>query len=116
MTQKELSERLGTSQQNLAQYENGKRNPKTQTLIKIAKALNIPVSELAEPMTIAYDYHIFENSDSNTEQWIEITGSTNPQHTKILDYFNALNVVGQKKALKQMELLSEMPEYQKNNK
>lgn len=48
ITQKELAERLGTSQQNLAQYENGKRNPKIKTLQKIADALEIPVSELYE--------------------------------------------------------------------
>lgn len=46
ITQKELAERLGTSQQNLAQYENGKRNPKIETLQKIATALDVTVEEL----------------------------------------------------------------------
>lgn len=46
LTQKELAKRLGTSQQNLAQYESGKRVPKIQTLQKIANALNVPVMEL----------------------------------------------------------------------
>ena len=46
ITQKELAERLGTSQQNLAQYENGKRNPKLETLQKIAKALEVTIEEL----------------------------------------------------------------------
>lgn len=41
MTQKELSAKLGTTPQNLAQYENGKRNPKIETLQKIADALNV---------------------------------------------------------------------------
>lgn len=43
MTQKELSAKLGTTPQNLAQYENGKRNPKIETLQKIADALDVKV-------------------------------------------------------------------------
>ena len=35
LTQKKLAEILGTSQQNLAQYENGKRKPKIETLKKL---------------------------------------------------------------------------------
>ena len=45
LTQKELSEKLGTSQQNLAQYENGKRQPKFETLRRIAKALDVGLDE-----------------------------------------------------------------------
>lgn len=41
ITQKELASKLGTSQQNLAQYENGKRKPKLETIQKIANALNV---------------------------------------------------------------------------
>lgn len=46
LTQKELAKRLGTSQQNIAQYESGKRVPKIETLQKIANALNVSVNEL----------------------------------------------------------------------
>lgn len=46
LTQKELAKRLGTSQQNIAQYESGKRIPKIETLQKIANALNVSVNEL----------------------------------------------------------------------
>lgn len=47
MTQKELAEKLGLSFQSVAQWENGLRNPKQETLQKIADALGIPVSDLA---------------------------------------------------------------------
>ena len=46
ITQKELANRLGTSQQNLAQYENGKRNPKLETVRKMADALGVYISDL----------------------------------------------------------------------
>lgn len=41
LTQKELAENLGVSAAMIAQYETGKRNPKFETIKKIAKALNI---------------------------------------------------------------------------
>lgn len=62
ITQKQLSERLNTSQQNLAQYENGKRNPKIATLKKIAGALGVPVSVLSGDYT-KEDYHMYRFSE-----------------------------------------------------
>ena len=47
MTQKELAAAIGTTQQNVAQYESGIRKPKFETLQKIAAALDVPVSALA---------------------------------------------------------------------
>lgn len=45
-TQKELGEKAGISEIAIRKYENGSRSPKYETLIKIAKALNIPVYDL----------------------------------------------------------------------
>lgn len=46
LTQRELANKLGTTPQNLAQYENNKRNPKYWTLQKIAEVLNVSIEEL----------------------------------------------------------------------
>lgn len=46
MTQKELGEKLGLSFQSVAQWENNLRNPKEETLQKIANALEISIYEL----------------------------------------------------------------------
>ena len=46
LTQRELAEKLGTTPQNLAQYENNKRNPKYWTLQNIAEALQVNIKEL----------------------------------------------------------------------
>lgn len=51
MSQKELGEKLGgISQQQIGQWENGDKNPKLETQIKIAAALNVPVSLLNDSL------------------------------------------------------------------
>ena len=56
-----MAQKLGTSPQNLAQYENGKRNPKYETIKKIANALN--VSPLDLNPTIADTKDVLGRSD-----------------------------------------------------
>lgn len=46
LSQKELGEKLGVTQQHIAQYENGKRIPKLETINNIAGALGIGVRRL----------------------------------------------------------------------
>ena len=48
LTQQEIADRLGIKYQSYAQYERGVRNPKYQTVEKIAKALNCTTSELLD--------------------------------------------------------------------
>lgn len=47
-SQKELGELLGVSAAMIGQYETGKRNPKFETLEKIANALGVPVWRLTD--------------------------------------------------------------------
>ena len=46
MTQQELADKLGISFVGISQWENGKRNPKKETLDRIAKALGTSRKEL----------------------------------------------------------------------
>ena len=46
LTQKELGERLGVSDSSIAQYESGLRNPKYETLKKIAAVLDVNINKL----------------------------------------------------------------------
>lgn len=67
LSQKALAEKMGVSQQTIAKYENGERNPKIGTLDRIAKALGIPAISL-EPGLLT----ISEAADSDV-----ITGWAN---------------------------------------
>lgn len=46
LTQQELAGKLGVTYVNISQYERNLRNPKVETLQKIADALEVPVAEL----------------------------------------------------------------------
>lgn len=46
ITQQELADRLGIPYQSIGQWERDKRNPKVETILRLAKALNVPMSYL----------------------------------------------------------------------
>lgn len=46
LSQKALAEKLGVSQQMIAQYEKGKRHPKIETIDKIATALGVRIVDI----------------------------------------------------------------------
>lgn len=48
LSQKELGDQIGMSQQQIGQYETGTRTPKPGTLLKIAKALGVHLRDLSD--------------------------------------------------------------------
>lgn len=47
-TQKQLAEKIGFPPQRIGQYETGVRNPRIETLLKIAHALEVPITALLD--------------------------------------------------------------------
>lgn len=113
ITQKQLAEKLNTSQQNLAQYENGKRKPKIETLEKISSALDIPLYELTDIQTAIIDGYVFTGTPETVKEFRLASKFINSKRGKILQHFKKLNDAGQEKALEQIEMLTKIPEYQK---
>ena len=69
ISQQELGNMLGVSQAMIAQYENGKRIPKIETLIKIAEALDCEVSDINENIIVHRHTVRFEPAPENIEQY-----------------------------------------------
>lgn len=69
MTQAELGAKLGIAYQTVAQWENGLRQPKYETLQKIADALQTTPSALkgVEPLDPMVEF-----SDSSKRLWVEL--------------------------------------------
>lgn len=109
ITQKALADKLGTSPQNLAQYESGKRHPKIETLQKIADALEIPVSDIIGTG--------FLNIPDDKIDYFAGKGGLvvqDPQEVHLNEVFDTLNSKGKNKAIEQIELIAMIPEYQKD--
>lgn len=103
LTQKQLADRLNVKYPNIAQWELGTRNPKLETLLKIARALNVTVYDLVDK-----DYW----SNISPEEY---AASMYEPGTKgrLLFFFDQLTAEGQDKAAERVEELTEIPKYRK---
>ena len=102
LTQKELGEKLGISQAAVGQFESDKANPKIETLLKIATALNIKLSELV-PMNNALDW-AFEEIEEN-----RIVREYSAIDTAIKDNLDKMNDSAKKKVYDYTEDLIQNP-------
>lgn len=102
MTQEELGSKLGVSGSSIAQWENDLRNPKLDTLQRIASALGVPVQELISD---------WEAVDKEEFKRVFIYGEGIKD--RIDAALDRLNDEGQAKAAERVEELTEIPKYQK---
>ena len=102
MTQEELGSKLGVSGSSIAQWENDLRNPKLDTLQRIAAALGVPVQELISD---------WEAVDKEEFKRVFIYGEGIKD--RIDAALDRLNDEGQEKAAERVEELTEIPKYQK---
>ena len=102
VTQGELGKKIGVSGSSLAQWENDLRNPKLDTLQRIASALGVPVQELISD---------WEAVDKEECKDVFICGEGIKD--RIDAALDRLNDEGQEKAAERVEELTEIPKYQK---
>lgn len=102
MTQAQLAEKLGISYVGVSQWENDLRNPKLDTLQRIASALGVPVQELISD---------WEAVDKEEFKRVFIYGEGIKD--RIDAALDRLNDEGQEKAAERVEELTEIPKYQK---
>ncbi|MCD7716911.1 MAG: helix-turn-helix domain-containing protein [Lachnospiraceae bacterium] len=138
LTQQQLAKRMGTTQQNIAQYESGTREPKLNTLNKIAASLSIPVDRLLYSYSINYDTglndqgmmvaessalpygaskqtvqekdDIFSDNSVMQKSKYKAMGLSDDKITLLLNY-NKLNNTGKDEARKRIRELAMLPEY-----
>lgn len=134
MTQAELAKRLGISYVGISQWENDIRNPKYETLLRIAKALNVEVDTLytdrekeistwsdIEGWCRAINYYempapenTYMSKVNEILSALRKNGYTLSENEKnFIRMFSKLNSEGQERAIGTVEILSEIPRYQK---
>lgn len=122
MTQKELGEKLGgIPQQQIGRWENGKSNPKLNTLQKIAVALSVNVNDLLEsPLDDSPLYKTFKNANPSDypigKDFINAQSAKQVDDWKQIDIelvktFKKLNETGKAVAIERVEELTEIPRY-----
>lgn len=114
ITQKELAEKLNVSAAMIAQYETGKRNPKKETLSRIAEVLNLGYSYTKDGEPYFYSFVDTVRTPENAESE-EFNNFQYNDSQRIIKPYNCLNDVGKEEAVKQVELLTKIPEYRKDN-
>lgn len=144
ITQLELANRLGISYVGVSQWETDKRNPKRETLNKIAKALDVPVSVLCGPPSFALEYSELSKmwdrasnqaklaretgDEREIERWERVASellklrdeardfhnALPNDNARLLDMFNSLNAKGKTRILEWIEDFCKIPEYQRS--
>lgn len=130
ITQAELARLSGLSEISIRKYEKGERNPKFETLVKIAVALNVSVNSLLEhetgaPFPITPGMVLLgADDDGNGGMLVDpiefqkvfngIVQKVCPNRvSNLIEEFYKLSPNGQDLAIKQVKLLTKIPEYQK---
>lgn len=116
MTQKELAGKLGIAYQTLAQWENDLRNPKYDTLHRIADALGVGLLDLCgdrerELYKAGFKLGVY-GTDHDIYGNLIMKGYTfSTQEEQIVAVLSQLNSSGQQKAVERVEELTEIPRY-----
>lgn len=129
ISQRELARRLGTTPQNISQYESGKRKPKLPTLNKIAAALGVSATDLLDVeerkeyfFTIPYA-DLFNGTELYTDEMFkdylaqyldhiaqdksDSDNALSPSDQAALDHFRPLSLENKEKAIDYMDYLKE---------
>lgn len=121
ISQQELAQKAGLSQTAIYYWEKGERKPKIEQLRRIAAVLGVYISDLVD------DWGNYSKEEMEAD-WgtscvithkdaIKASGyPLNESEKPLLDNYRKLNPTGQTKAVEQVEMLTKIPEYQKEQK
>lgn len=119
LTLNELGQRMGISGSLVGQYERGVVNPKYETIIRFADALNVDPREIlgnAFMDVISPEVERLAHSvDDTTDIRLYLSGRVVPVtiQERLNEAFSELNKEGQKVAVERVKELTQIPKYQK---
>jgi transcriptional regulator with XRE-family HTH domain len=119
LTLNELGQRMGISGSLVGQYERGVVNPKYETIIRFADALNVEPREIlgnAFMDVISPEVERLAHSvDDTTDIRLYLSGRVVPVtiQERLIEAFSELNKEGQKVAVERVKELTQIPKYQK---
>ncbi len=115
LTQKELAEKLDLAEITIRQYESNKRQPKIQTLRKIACILGVSVEAFlteAELSLFESMANLYLESDTDIKE-VDSLDEHTPQEKHLMIKFRELNEKGRNKVIDYADDLSKTRDYTK---
>lgn len=124
-TQRQLADLTGLAEITIRQYEAGKYEPKLDKLRRIAAALNVSIGDL-DPnwgyftqdeirQDLSYLGGGFYGKEAPAEMQEKFMQRLTSHKTEMSRKMDMLNDSGQKEAVRQVELLTKIPEYRKDD-
>lgn len=120
MTQAQLAEKLGVPFQSISQWERDIRNPKSETIQRIAAAIGCNPAELSQParQSTPESRHKIEELMGKEPSFLDGQLPTEKSETdkriqRVKDAFDVMSQDGQEEATRRVEELARLPEYQK---
>mgnify|MGYP003102374560 CR=1 FL=1 len=113
ISQKELADMIGVSQAAIHYWENGTRTPKVGQLHNLALALNVSITDLVDQQTLDITDDMLSLFSNNPPQPLGDISPSSTQENYLMVKFRELNEKGQDKAIEQVEMLTKIPEYRK---
>lgn len=110
MTQKDLAKITGLSIGTIQGYEQGRYEPKIETLRLLMDALACNYEDIIDEPLFDID------EEHSALSWLIYEEIPAEQYDNLLTSFNILNDLGRNKAIEQVELLTKIPEYRKEDK
>lgn len=116
LTQKQLGEMLGSTQQMIAQYESGKHSPKIETVRKIANALGTNIFHLTDGDYSNFSVEELRNDFLSVatpldEFHKQLVAKAQKEENELLGNYRSLNSSGQTEARKRVQELTEIKRY-----
>lgn len=108
MTQKDLAKITGLSIGTIQGYEQGRYEPKIETLRLLMDALSCNYEDIIDEPLLDID------EEHSALSWLIYEEIPAEQYDNLLTSFNILNTLGRNKAIEQVELLTKIPEYRRN--
>lgn len=114
ISQQDLAQKAGLSQTAIYYWEKGERKPKIEQLRKIATVLGVHISDLVDDWNNFSYEEITNDWEQNKEPFEELSTLVIKGHKDtISDLLDLMNDAGQDKAIEQVELLTKIQEYRK---